>query len=194
MRDAILKTVCAAMAGAALLLPACTDIEKCKIGTEGCVCRSNGTCGLGLQCADGYCRSRAVCDNTCTNADDGVCDDGGPNSQTSLCVWGSDCNDCGPRYGQQDSQRLCTDSCRSAGDGTCDDGGEDSLFSTCELGTDCTDCGPRTKVEQQEGVCEDTCESAGDGVCDDGGEGATYEACDWGTDCEDCGTRYGDPP
>ncbi|HJL09066.1 MAG TPA: hypothetical protein RMH85_11225, partial [Polyangiaceae bacterium LLY-WYZ-15_(1-7)] len=35
------------------------------------------------------------CTNTCRYANDGECDDGRPGSHTSLCAYGSDCNDCG---------------------------------------------------------------------------------------------------
>lgn len=37
------------------------------------------------------------CSNTCSTANDGECDDGGPNSLYSVCPLGTDCNDCGPR-------------------------------------------------------------------------------------------------
>lgn len=37
------------------------------------------------------------CENTCTFADDGECDDGGLGMITDFCVLGTDCNDCGPR-------------------------------------------------------------------------------------------------
>lgn len=38
-----------------------------------------------------------VCENTCQYAFDGDCDDGGPNSDYSLCDCGTDCADCGTR-------------------------------------------------------------------------------------------------
>lgn len=37
------------------------------------------------------------CDETCRDSDDGFCDDGGPDSQTSICALGTDCSDCGRR-------------------------------------------------------------------------------------------------
>jgi hypothetical protein len=37
-----------------------------------------------------------MCANDCTTANDGVCDDGGPNNE-GTCDWGSDCADCGAR-------------------------------------------------------------------------------------------------
>lgn len=38
-----------------------------------------------------------ICENTCSYAFDGDCDDGGPGSDFNLCPLGSDCNDCGVR-------------------------------------------------------------------------------------------------
>jgi hypothetical protein len=35
-----------------------------------------------------------VCDNTCSHASDGDCDDGGPGSEYNLCTAGTDCTDC----------------------------------------------------------------------------------------------------
>ena len=37
------------------------------------------------------------CSNTCDYASDGDCDDGGPLSYYSICPYGTDCFDCGPR-------------------------------------------------------------------------------------------------
>ena len=38
-----------------------------------------------------------LCDDTCAFSDDGACDDGGPDSSFSVCEFGTDCTDCGPR-------------------------------------------------------------------------------------------------
>ena len=38
-----------------------------------------------------------LCEDTCRFARDGDCDDGGPDSDYSVCDLGSDCADCGPR-------------------------------------------------------------------------------------------------
>ncbi len=38
-----------------------------------------------------------MCQNSCWYPNDGDCDDGGANSQYSLCQYGTDCGDCGPR-------------------------------------------------------------------------------------------------
>lgn len=40
---------------------------------------------------------KTVCDNTCSYAYDGVCDDGGSGSSYSICSCGTDCADCGER-------------------------------------------------------------------------------------------------
>ena len=41
--------------------------------------------------------ARDMCENTCSHSRDGVCDDGGANSLSSLCELGTDCADCGGR-------------------------------------------------------------------------------------------------
>lgn len=38
-----------------------------------------------------------LCTDTCQHPGDGDCDDGGPGSIYSLCEYGTDCSDCGPR-------------------------------------------------------------------------------------------------
>ena len=38
-----------------------------------------------------------LCTTTCEYSDDGSCDDGGYGSASSLCKFGTDCDDCGPR-------------------------------------------------------------------------------------------------
>jgi hypothetical protein len=38
-----------------------------------------------------------ICEDTCSDAYDGFCDDGGPGSQYFICEYGTDCGDCGPR-------------------------------------------------------------------------------------------------
>lgn len=134
----------------------CTD--ECAFAADG-ACDDGGTgsdsafCSLGTDCTD--CGYRAGtggtpdpppggggCDDSCLFALDGMCDDGGPGSITSLCLLGTDCFDCGPRSGGGGGG-TCTDTCPFAADGECDDGGPGSLYSLCDLGTDCLDCGPR---------------------------------------------------
>lgn len=38
-----------------------------------------------------------LCNTTCAYSGDGSCDDGGYGSASSLCKFGTDCDDCGPR-------------------------------------------------------------------------------------------------
>ncbi|MCB9519570.1 MAG: hypothetical protein H6698_04815 [Myxococcales bacterium] len=80
----------------------------------------------------------AVCNDSCGTANDGVCDD------TTTCIFGSDCTDCGYRA----QGRVCVNSCISARDGVCDD--EDG---SCLIGTDCADCGPRVAGTQPRYAC-----------------------------------------
>jgi hypothetical protein len=46
---------------------------------------------------DGGSGRARLCTNTCSFASDGDCDDGGEGSDYSLCEFGTDCDDCGPR-------------------------------------------------------------------------------------------------
>ena len=43
------------------------------------------------------CVDAPLCLDTCAYANDGVCQDGGPNSADSSCAYGTDCADCGGR-------------------------------------------------------------------------------------------------
>lgn len=186
----------------------CTDIDRCEVGSEGCLCTKNEKCNDGLGCSKdealikegdvvledveerGLCL-RVTCLDNCESPGDGNCDDGGEGSDNDNCDWGTDCKDCGERFGDPPGNPMCTDTCATPGDGSCDDGGKGHDFATCDWGTDCTDCGPRYGNPPK---CLETCETSKDGPCDDGGEGSDYSTCDWGTDCEDCGPRYGEPP
>ncbi|MGF1465163.1 MAG: hypothetical protein ACFCGT_03430 [Sandaracinaceae bacterium] len=96
---------------------------------------------LGLAACSNGGATGEICRNGCAFRNDGDCDDGAAGSDFSLCAYGSDCDDCGPR--PAGSGEGCTNTCASSGDGECDDGGRDSLFDICPLGTDCDDCGPR---------------------------------------------------
>lgn len=49
---------------------------------------------VGVDAAQG---AFVACTNTCTYPNDGDCDDGGPNSDYSVCSFGTDCGDCGTR-------------------------------------------------------------------------------------------------
>ena len=102
--------------------------DTCNPGTflceEACFNDENGDGVIGLGEAD--------------YSGDGACDDGGPNSNFSVCELGSDCEDCGVRE-------------VDPFDGVCDDGGANSDFNICPLGTDCTDCGARVERIEEGG-------------------------------------------
>ena len=52
-------------------------------------------------------KSAEVCDNTCSHAGDGDCDDGGPGSEYStFCAPGTDCTDCTCPYADQPTARV----------------------------------------------------------------------------------------
>jgi len=42
-----------------------------------------------------YSAAEAMCDNSCSHASDGYCDDGGFGAEYSACSAGTDCTDCG---------------------------------------------------------------------------------------------------
>lgn len=138
------------------------------------------------------------CSDGCPYQNDGMCDDGGPGSLYSVCDFGTDCGDCGPRSGSAPAPTpppapapgaTCNDSCAWSNDGYCDDGGPGSTYVLCAAGTDCTDCGASTSAPAPTTTCTDDCRYAADGWCDDGGSGSDYSVCAFGTDCVDCGVR-----
>lgn len=135
-----------------------------------------------------------LCDDSCVDADDGYCDDGGPNAEYTICGFGSDCSDCGARMD-------------SDNDGFYDDEGVEPLDATLVLDCEDNDAGvypgasevPNDGIDQDCSgadevvaipVCDDTCATANDGVCDDGGTDAANDTCALGTDCSDCGDRF----
>ncbi|GJM24809.1 MAG: hypothetical protein DHS20C16_12240 [Phycisphaerae bacterium] len=71
------------------------------------------------------------CTNSCEFANDGICDDGGPNSFSRSCDIGTDCGDCGIRAessqaddvtGGDESDGTITDSTSDSDDSLIDDG------------------------------------------------------------------------
>ena len=54
-----------------------------------------GDDGIDQDC-DGV-EQEGLCDDTCFDAGDGYCDDGGPNAEYNICGFGTDCSDCGAR-------------------------------------------------------------------------------------------------
>ena len=135
-----------------------------------------------------------LCEDTCVDAGDGYCDDGGPNAEYTICGFGSDCSDCGARLD-------------SDNDGFYDDEGVEPLDTSLTL--DCEDADatvypgsteiPNDGIDQDcsgadevvaISICDDTCGTSNDGVCDDGGTDAANDTCALGTDCSDCGDRF----
>jgi len=88
-----------------------------------------------------------LCDDSCMYAGDMECDDGGPDSMTSVCAFGTDCSDCGPRDPADCMPRCDGRNCGDDGcGGTCGEctGAETCMGGTCGVCTpDCTDamCG-----------------------------------------------------
>lgn len=70
----------------------CGDHGSCNDAGDACVCDNGYT---GADCSTPI--AGGTCSNTCTWANDGACDDGGPGSEFSVCDCGTDCGDCGTR-------------------------------------------------------------------------------------------------
>ena len=119
--------------------------------------------------------TRTLCTNECAYVSDNNCDDGGAGSEFTLCGFGNDCADCGPRTSSACDagtscgmclmiETVCPSAATIAGLGRCDN--------------------PNANV-----ACTNTCAYASDGECDDGGPGSEFATCVRGTDCFDCGVR-----
>lgn len=94
----------------------------------------------------GMAEADEVCDDTCSFAGDGECDDGGADSLYSVCDFGSDCEDCGTRWSDEAPEEESDDddyapagSCNSyhftcqgcSGSGTCSGNCPSSCYSLC---------------------------------------------------------------
>ena len=145
-------------------------------------------------------------DDTCLDANDNQCDDGGQGYMFSHCACGTDLTDCGTRTSTTAGEGDCvetapanTNFCVSASDGECDDGGVGMQYSTCRCGSDLTDCGYRTgpystgnclpALVPNRNVLEVCHFNLEDGYCDDGGTDSEFAVCPCGTDLTDCGYR-----
>lgn len=111
----VLVSVLIAACGAPPDPNACTTDDDCMDGytcdyvdTCNTDCSSFGGCKTGYICSFSECieeseegpgedASEALCSNTCNYPGDGECDDGGVGSDYSVCAFGTDCDDCGPR-------------------------------------------------------------------------------------------------
>ena len=115
-------------------------------------------------------RASGFCTNECSYPNDQMCDDGGANSSYSICDFGTDCADCGPR---------------TSADGDFPEGIDLGFFSAC---TDCpTACQERSDREEEmcttamwnkDGICNPTCNNW---ECNHDGNDCTpkqaYDAC-----------------
>jgi hypothetical protein len=88
-------------------MPGCDDpmVESCVCAQDPFCCSSNwdALCVSRIEsygCGSCTGVSEPLCTNTCQFANDGLCDDGGPGSDYSVCEYGTDCADCGPREPQ----------------------------------------------------------------------------------------------
>ncbi len=100
--------------------------------------------------------SLASCTNTCEFANDGICDDGGPNSFSRSCDLGTDCGDCGIRVEHSDDDLE-----NDFSEGNADD--DASAFDSGE-----SDDSPDDLDEPADNTPVDN--SDGDTVSDDDGE------------------------
>lgn len=145
--------------------------------------------------------SSTLCEDSCTYANDGTCDEAGAGlGSSSWGYYNSDYSDMmyqqyGWGYDDDANSFMATNDYsnmyRYAGyDFTyhsysmTDDAFYNGL-AACDPGTDCTDCGVKFV---NDGACENTCPHARDGSCDDPRSGGV---CPAGTDCQDCG-EWGD--
>ncbi|CBN78994.1 peptidase S1 and S6, chymotrypsin/Hap [Ectocarpus siliculosus] len=149
--------------------------------------------------------STNLCEDSCSFAADGQCDEPGVAFGTSSSYGGSymgsyysdmlNYNPYGLGWGYDDDANsfLGTNDYsgmyRYAGYDTTyqyygmtlDDDGFFNGMSPCDVGTDCTDCGVKFV---DDGTCTNTCQHARDGYCDDP---RASGVCPSGTDCQDCG-------
>lgn len=109
---------------------------------------------LGAACSsDGGSR----CEETCSYAMDGECDDGGPGSLYSGCEFGTDCTDCGPRRVGVSPEPSCSEagSACASRDECCSSvcaAETETCLATCQLDSECSSgcCRP---LEAGGGAC-----------------------------------------
>lgn len=160
--------------------------------------------------------SDTICTDTCGYANNGTCDDGGEGSDSSICDFGTDCNDCNPRN-PADCPPTCeiegtTYECGADGcGGECGTCEGDALCyqhqcctANCEgrecgldgCGGECGTCEDGETCDASTGTCSVSC-SCGDRECGDDGCGEICGQCTDDQYCDedghcidcDCGER-----
>ena len=105
-----------------------------------------------------------ICEETCRFSGDMECDDGGPDSLTSICDFGTDCMDCGTR-----NSADCTPDCEG---NNCGPDGCGGFCGDCGAGESC--------MSGTCGVCTPECEGRS---CGSDGCGGTCGECSGGAMC-----------
>ncbi|HNO76709.1 MAG TPA: carboxypeptidase-like regulatory domain-containing protein [Phycisphaerae bacterium] len=123
------------------------------------------------------------CTNTCEFANDGICDDGGPNSFSRSCELGTDCGDCGIRA---ESSRSDDDSTRDPDDDSFD-GSFDNASDADDPVTD--DSVDSTDGSDASGSGSDSVDAGGDSV--DAPAGGDTETGDTSDPADDGATGGG---
>jgi hypothetical protein len=109
-----------------------------------------------------------LCTETCEYTNDGACDDGGPDSMFSVCDFGTDCIDCGPR-----DPSMCTPDCDGA---TCGPDGCGGMCGTCGAMEMCV-AGTCESCECMPGQCGTNACGMDCGMCMGSMEMCYREAC-----------------
>ncbi|HVZ33846.1 MAG TPA: hypothetical protein VG963_15565 [Polyangiaceae bacterium] len=121
-----IKTECTRLKAVALATARCAGNTTPECASQFCEMTRDQPCAQ-VMCTNNAAPNCAgvVCNTSCTTAsyvNDGVCDDGDlSNASSSVCAWGSDCGDCGPRRGTPPNMVLdlgdpCVDAYQCGGD------------------------------------------------------------------------------
>ncbi len=184
----------------------------CTICLETCLFPSDGDCDdggpgsellhadcpYGTDCMD--CGPRGstgtICFNHCVSEDsnwpvtvvnDGDCDDGGPSSRYDWCLYGTDCEDCGPRPKRMPPPLKPPPAPAVASPPLAPRPVRSPPASPPPLA--CTNTCIQLRMHDFEREYFSSTTFASDGDCDDAGPGSGSSICAYGTDCADCGPR-----
>ncbi len=117
--------------------------------------------------------SLGSCTNTCEFANDGICDDGGPNSFSRSCNIGTDCGDCGIRV-------------------THDSGVDDDDGDSASSAIDSDAAEDDEPVDSPDGVDDSTSDANGDDATDNDSVDSDEDVIDDETEPTDTGETEGD--